>query len=577
MTLEQLKEAGRAPEWLTDEAYQMLSNGYLQPGEAPYDAYQRIAQAVAVKTHIPPSVFFNLMWRNWLCPSTPVLANSGTSNLPISCFSSRFPDNTFGIGNKITEQMMLTKFGGGVGAYLGDIRPKGSIISRGGKTDGIIPFCKMLEYAVDGVKQGQSRRGSVAAYLPIEHGDIEEFIDIRKPSGDLSRRCLSTSFHNAVSITDETMNAIKDGDKHYRDLWNKVLTNRVETGEPYILFKDNANKNCPNVYRNRIVSSNLCSEITAPISEWETFVCCLSSLNLARYREWESWVCSVTNRTLVELSIIFLDGVISLFIDQTGDTSRFPGLEFARNFAINHRMLGLGVLGWHTLLQQEGLPFAGFKTMTLNNEIFSKMRREVDYATHLLGSMYGECNETKGTGRRNTAALAIAPTMSNSVLSGGVAQGVEPITANLFVQKGAKGNFIKKNSILENILADGGMNTVEVWEQINKDMGSVRNIKNISKEIKDVFLTAREIDQYAIVQQAAQRQKYIDQAQSINLFFSLPTTKEDSIKVAKYINGVHLEAWELGVKSLYYLKTGSPIKGQTLFVDKESSCVSCEG
>lgn len=494
-----------------------------------------------------------------------------------NCYASYFPDDTFDIGSKLTEQIMLTKFGGGCGASFGDIRPKGSRIARGGTTDGVVPFLKMLEAAIDGTRQGSTRRGSVAAYLPIEHGDAEEFVDIRKPTGDLSRKCLSVSFHNALTITDETMNLIKEGNPKYRNLWNKLLTNRVETGEPYVLFKDNANKNCLNTYKNRIVSSNLCSEIFAPISKDETFVCCLSSLNLTKYREWENWVCPITKLSLVELSIYFLDGVISLFIEQTSDTQAFPGLEAARNFAINHRMLGLGVLGWHTLLQQENIAFGSFSAMMLNSEIFKRIRDLADKATLTLGSLYGECKETVGTGRRNTATIAIAPTMSNSVLSGGVSQGIEPITANLFVQKGAKGSFIKRNFLVESLLEREGLNTIETWEQINKDMGSLRNIKGLSQEDKEIFLTAREIDQFALVQQAAQRQKFIDQGQSLNLFFTTPKSKQDSLKVAKYINEVHLTAWELGVKSLYYLKTGSPIKGQALFIDKESSCVACEG
>lgn len=575
--LQDLKDKGLAPQWMTDEGFQMISNGYLQHGETPRDAYTRVAQTVGPKVAIPSQIFFDLMWNNWLCPSSPVLSNTGTRNLPISCFASHFPDDSYIMGTKLTEQMMLTKFGGGCGAYFGDLRAKGSPISRGGVSDGIVPFLKMLESVVDGTKQGAARRGSVAAYLPMEHGDIEEFLDIRKPTGDLTRRCLSVAFHNAVTITDETMNEIKNGNPKYRGLWNKLMTSRVETGEPYVMFTDNANKNCPVNYSGRITSSNLCSEINAPISKDETFVCCLSSLNLAKYREWENWTCPTTGLSLVELSTYFLDGVISLFIEQTSDTSRFPGIEAARNFAINHRMLGLGVLGWHTLLQQEQIPFASFQAMMLNSEIFAKMRTESDRATLKLGSLYGECKETVGTGRRNTATLAVAPTMSNSVLSGGISQGIEPITANLFVQKSAKGNFIKKNPLLEKYLIENGLDNPETWEQINKDMGSIRNVKGIPEHTKNVFLTAREIDQYAIVQQAAQRQKFIDQSQSVNLFFSLPSKKEDIINVAKYINDVHLTAWELGVKSLYYLKTGSPIKGQTLIVDKESSCLSCEG
>lgn len=571
-----LKEKGLAPEFLTVEAYQTLSNGYLQPGETPKDAYVRVSQTVALSFDVPnlDKVFFDLIWNNWLCLSTPVLANSGTKNLQISCFSGRPADDTYSIMEHITELAMLTKYGGGVGSSFSDLRHKGAPISKGGVSDGIVPFLKILEMTVEGIKQGPTRRGSVASYLNFEHGDIDEFLDIRKATGDHTRRCLSASFHNAVCISDNTMNEIVDSSGKYRDRWNKLMTNRVETGEAYILFTDNANRNCPDYYKGRITQSNLCIEIMEPVTHDETFVCCLSSLNLSRYREWKNWICPVTGFTAVELSVMFLDGVISNFIKQAKE---LPGLERSVRFAENHRAIGLGVLGWHTLLQQENIPFASFQAMTLNNEVFKKIREEADKMTLFLGQKYGECKETKGTGRRNTVTMALAPTMSNSILSGGLSQGIEPTTANLFVQKSAKGNFIKKNDILVRILQANNLDTFDVWEQINKDSGSVRNVKGLSPEDKNVFLTAREIDQFALVQQAAQRQRYVDQSQSLNLFFSLPRNKEEFIKVAKYINEVHLEAWRLGVKSLYYLKTGSPIKGSQLFVEKESSCLACEG
>jgi len=576
VTLDELKSKGEAAEWMTEESYQTISNGYLQPNETPRQAYERVAYHISNALNKPEmqSTFFDIMWKNWFCPSSPVLSNTGTKNLPISCYAGQpAEDSTFELFNHNTEMGMLTKFGGGVGSYFGNIRSKGHKISSGGTTDGIIPFLKMLETTVDGTKQGASRRGSVASYLPFEHGDIEEFINVRNPKGDLNRKCLTTSFHNAVTINDDTMNAIINGDKHYRKLWQELMTQRVETGEPYILYRDNFNKNCPSNYMGKLEHSNLCSEIALPTSSTETFVCCLSSLNLDRYREWENWK-SPEGYTLTQLSIMMLDGVITLFVNQA---KNMQGLSKAVRFAERHRALGLGVLGWHSLLQKEMISFASFKAMMLNGEIFSKMRREADEMTRILAKEYGECEETLGTGRRNTVTLAIAPTMSNSILSGGVSQGIEPITANLFVQKSAKGNFIRRNKYLEQLLESKGLNTFEIWDQINKDMGSVRNLKQLSDDEKSVFLTAREIDQYAIIQQAAQRQRYIDQAQSINLFFALPKSKEDQLKVAKYINEVHVEAWKLGIKSLYYLKTASPIKGQNLIVDKESSCLSCEG
>lgn len=573
--LEELKNKGDAPEFLTQEALSTLSKGYLKENETPKDAYRRVAKYVAhhLRRGDYEDIFFDLIWRNWLCPSTPVLANSNTKGLPISCFSSHPADNLYSIMSHIQENVMLTKYGGGVGSSFDNLRPHGSRVGGGGSSSGVVPFLRMLETAIDGTTQGASRRGSVAAYLNIRHGDIESFIDIRKPTGDITQRCLTKAFHNAVTIDDEIMNEIKTKDGHYRNLWNKIMLNRVELGEPYILFEGNANKNTFLSYEGRVHQSNLCSEVMLPVTPEETFVCCLSSVNLAKRDEWENYICPKTGKHFIELCIYFLDGVVEGFIKQA---EHLPGMENSVRFAKNHRALGLGVLGYHTLLQHKMIPFESFAAMQLNNAIFKQMRELADKATLDLGREYGECKETEGTGRRNTVTLAIAPTMSNSLLSGGVSQGIEPIAANLFAQKAAKGTFIKKNKQLETLLESKHKNTSDVWEQINKDSGSVRNLKFLSDDEKAVFATAREINQFAIVRQAGQRQKWIDQGVSTNLFFAIPGSKAEAEEVAKYINQVHLEAWELGVKSLYYLKTGSPIKGESV-VKTSSDCVACEG
>lgn len=572
MTLEELKMAGEAPEFLTQEGLNTLMGGYLLEGETPRMAYLRCAKYMA-KNYGEDSAkyeadFFEAIWNNWLCPASPVLSNSFTSNLPISCYSGISGDSMAGIMDHMKELAMLTKHGGGVGSSYDLLRGTNSPIKSGGVSSGIVPFLKMLETVIDGVKQGKSRRGAVASYLNIRHPDAEEFIGIRNPVGDASRKCRSVAFHNAISIDDEIMQDIINGDKYYRGLWNKTMNNRVETGEPYLLFTGNANRNCPEEYAGKITQSNLCSEIMAPVTEKETFVCCLSSLNLFRYRQWKDYTFPRTGFGLVELSVRFLDSVITNFIDQT---EKMEGLERAREFAINHRMLGLGVLGWHSLLQSEMISFESYRAMQLNNEIFKKMREESYAASERLGS----CNVVKS--RRNSALLALAPTMSNSILSGGFSQGIEPITANLFSQKSAKGTFIKKNPILLALLEGKNLDTPEIWEQINKDRGSVKNLKQLSNEEKSVFLTAREINQFAVIQQAAQRQKYVDQGASINLFFSLPNNKDEAKAAVKYINEVHLEAWKSGVKSLYYLKTDSPLKGDIIAVDKDGQCKSCEG
>jgi len=573
--LEQLKNSGQAPSFITEEALQMLKGGYLQPGETPLGAYNRVANGVAKALGMPnlSKSFFNLIWNNWLCPSTPVLANIATDNLPIACFSSQPADDTYDIMRHVQENVMLTKYGGGTGSSFDNLRARGSAISKGGLSDGIVPFLKILEASIDGTRQGSSRRGSIASYLNIKHGDIEEFIDIRKPTGDISRRCLTKSFHNAVTIDDEIMHEIKTKNGKYRELYNKIMTERVENGEPYLLFLGNSNKNCPENYKGRITQSNLCNEVSLPTTPEETFVCCLSSLNLAKYDQWKDYVDPISGLTVVELGVFFLDGVLSEFI---GKAENMKGFENSVRFAKNHRALGLGVLGYHTYLQLQNLAFESFGAMQVNNAIFKKIREEADRATLKLGKMFGECKETLGTGRRNTVTMAIAPTLSNSVLSGGISQGIEPITANLFVQKGAKGTFIKKNPTLESLLKSLNKDTSEIWDQINRDSGSVVNLKFLSDEEKAIFATAREINQFALVRQASQRQQYIDQSQSLNLFFSLPKTASDSLKVSKYINKVHLEAYELGVKGLYYLKTGSPIKGVSIIKDSED-CASCQG
>lgn len=566
MKLNELKEKGLAPEFLTEEAMNTLSNGYLLQNETPIEMYKRCADfSASVYKNVDDykADFFEAIWNNWLCPATPVLSAANTKNLQISCYSGTMSNKVTGIMDHMKEMAVLTKRGGGVGSSFDMLKPD---------SNDIIPFAKILESTIEGITQGKQRRGSVASYLNIKHPNAEEFINIRNPIGDLSRKCQSVAFHNAITIDDDVMNEITTKNGNYRKLWLDIMTNRVETGEPYLLFQDNANKQCPEEYKGTITQSNLCSEIMAPVTPEETFVCCLSSLNLTKYDEWKDYRFSRTGLTLVELSVHFLDAVITNFIEQTED---MDGLQNARRFAMRHRMLGLGVLGWHSLLQSKNIPFESYQAMQLNNEIFSKLRKESYAASESLGKLYGNCDVVPS--RRNSALLAVAPTMSNSLISGGVSQGIEPLTANIFSQKSAKGVFIKRNPVLIKFLQENNLDTVEVWEQINKDRGSVKNVKELSSDTKKVFLTAREINQFALINQASQRQKYIDQGQSLNLFFNLPNSQDEKKAVAKYINDTHLEAWKSGVKSLYYLKTDSPLKGDIIAIDKDGECKSCEG
>lgn len=567
-SLDELKKSGEAPDWLSEDAYQMLKGGYLLDGETPRDMYKRVAKAVASK--LPnlnvEAVFFDYMWKNWLCPSTPVLANAGTDRgLPISCFSSYVPDTTVGIMDTVKEIAMLSKYGGGTAAHFSDVRPKGSVISKGGVSDGIVPFLKIYDSTILGISQGSTRRGACAAYIDIEHGDFYDFLRSRRPTGDVNRQCLN--LHHGVAVSDDFVQRVRSGDKEARERWQELIKTRFETGEPYIFFKDAANNQAPQELKNTkipIRGSNLCSEIMLPTDNEHTFVCCLSSLNLYRWREWE-------DSNLVEVAIYFLDGVMSLFLELSEE---LPGFERALNFAKKSRALGLGVLGFHSLLQKERVAFESLQSYLLNKIIFKKIREQADAATRNLATLFGEPEWMKGSGKRNMTLIAVAPTTSNALIASNVSQGIEPWIANCFAQKAAKGTFVRKNNELMSLLEEKGKNTNEVWDSILKNDGSVQHLDFLSKEEKEVFLTAREINQFTIVKLAAERQKFIDQGQSLNLFF--PANSD-----AKYINQVHLLAHELGLKSLYYLRSTSVLKASTsvgeVYKRELSECSWCEG
>lgn len=563
-SLQQLKKDGKAPEWLTEEGYKTLQNGYLLKDETPKEMYKRIAKAAA--KYLPESnkwedKFFHAMWNNWLCPATPVAANLGTDRgLPISCFGSYVQDSLPGIMDTVKEVAMMSKYGGGTSAYFGDIRPAGSPVKgTGGYSNGTLAWLKIFDSMIMSVSQGGVRRGAFAAYLPIEHKDIKDFLRARRPEGDIQRQCLN--IHHGVSVGDDFMKKVLEGGKKEREVWIELLKVRFENGEPYIFFRDTVQNSDPKWYKDKgwsTKASNLCSEITLHSDKERSFVCCLSSLNLARWYEWK-------DTDLPFISIVFLDAVMEEFIEKA---QNLPGLERAVKFAKESRALGLGVLGWHTLLQQSEIPFDSFESMILNAQIFKKIKDDAEKATKYLAEILGEPWLMKGTGRRNSHLLAIAPTVSNSVISGNVSPGIEPIPANAFVKKTAKGAFIQYNPILKAKLQELGLDNDKTWEIIVKDEGSVQNL-NIPDNLKEVFLTAREINQFAIIKQAAQRQKFIDQSQSVNLFFAANSDP-------KYIHKVHVMAWELGLKSLYYLRSSSVIRGD-MASRSESECKACEG
>lgn len=551
-SLEDLKNEGLVPEWQTSEGYSTLKGGYLLNGEEPKDMYRRIAKTVAEKLKKPEleSKFFDYMWNGWLCPASPVCSNIGTERgLPISCFSVYVGDSIKEIMDSITELALLSKHGGGVGMHWNDVRSRGSKISNGnGKSDGVVPFLKIQDSTTVGVSQGGVRRGASASYLSIDHGDAEEFLNIRKPQGDVNRQSLNT--HHGFSISDDFMDRVLNKkDEKARKLWIETLKTRHETGEPYMFFSDNVAKNRPKIYKDLnldVKGSNICCEILLHTDADHSFVCCLSSLNAAKYDEWK-------DTDLVYTSIWFLDGIMQEFIDKAKGK---PGFERSVRFAEKSRALGLGLLGFHTLLQKRRIPFDHIDTFMLNAEIFRNMDKESLRASQDLAKEYGEPEWCKGYGVRNTHRIALAPTVSNSTISGNVSPSIEPWTANVFAKKSAKGTFITKNEELKILLEEKGKNTDDVWNSITSNQGSVQHLSFLTDEEKEVFATAREINQFTIIKLAGQRQRWIDQGQSINLFF--PSNVDP-----KYFHEVHVQAWKEGLNTLYYCRTSSPLKGDS--------------
>lgn len=564
MNLQELKNIGEAPEWMQEPGFQTLLGGYLLFQETPKGMYRRVAKSAASyykgKEEYYETKFFDSMWKNWLCIASPIAANLGTNRgLPISCNSIHVGDSVDSIFTKSHELAMLSKNGAGVGIYLGDIRGRGASIKGNGKSEGVIPWTKCFDSTTVAVSQGSTRRGASAVYLPIEHVDIEEFINIRRPTGDVNRRCLN--LNHGICITDQWMNEMLAGDEIKRSLWKEVLKARVETGEPYLFFTDNVNNQNPECYKAKgldVKTSNICTEIFLKTDPDHSFVCCLSSLNLTKWDEWK-------DSDLPQIATRFLDAVLEEYIIKSEGA---PGLEASRRSAIKGRAIGIGVLGWHTLLQMNDLPFDSFGAMMLNSQIFKTIRDKAELETMELAKELGEPEWCQGFNRRNTHLMAVAPTVSNSLISGGHSAGIEPIAANMYAQKGSKGTFIRKNHTLQKVLIDLGQNTQEVWKSINENNGSVQHLDCLSDHQKEVYLTAREINQHAIIKQAAQRQKFIDQGQSINLFFAANAS-------AKYIHEVHIESWKLGIKSLYYFRTEGVIKGDMASRSKDD-CQSCE-
>ena len=564
------------PEWGNTEVYKKTIGGnYLLQGETPRQAYKRVASAVARRLYKPElaETFFDYIWRGWLCLASPVLSNTGTDRgLPISCFGIDVADSIADIGQKNLEMMLLAKHGGGVGIGINMIRPAGSRITGNGTSDGVVPFCKLFDSTILATNQGAVRRGAASVNINIEHDDFNEWLEIREPKGDINRQSLN--LHQCVVVGDKFMRSLEKGDQEARAKWGKLIQKRKATGEPYILFKGNTNKANPDAYKQnglKVHMTNICSEITLHTDESHSFVCCLSSLNLARYDEWK-------NTNLIYHATWFLDGVLEEFIQRA---KGMRGFENSVRSAEKGRALGLGVLGWHTYLQQNRIPFEGLTAQFKTREIFSKIRTESERASRELAEIYGEPLWCVGTDLRNTHLRAIAPTVSNSKLSGNVSPGIEPWAANVFTEQSAKGTFIRKNKELEKALEEFGFNTEKIWSEILRDGGSIQGIKelqeiswtddngNITKLI-DVFKTFKEINQLELVKQAGIRQQYIDQSVSLNLAFPSEATP-------RWLNQVHLEAWKQGIKTLYYTRTESVLRGDIAAKAMDPDCVSCDG
>jgi ribonucleoside-diphosphate reductase alpha chain len=557
------------PLWFDQIGVDMVSKGYLLPDENVFDAYKRISKAAArrLKRKDLQPFFYDAIVKNWLCPASPVLSNMGTERgMPISCFGIDVGDSIEGIADANSELMRLSSQGGGVGIGLSRIRGRGKSIKDNGISEGIVPWAKIYDSTILATNQGSVRRGAASVNLDINHPDIEEFLMIRRPKGDVNRQCLN--LNQCVVIDDEWMNKLENKDPKAQKLWGEILKTRLETGQPYIMFKDNINNANPEAYKKnnlQVTMTNICTEIALYTDELHSFICCLSSLNLARWDEWKDYKFE-NGMTLPELSTWFLEGVLQEFIDRAKNIKFF---ENTVRSATKGRAIGLGVLGWHTFLQAKGIPFVGIQANAHTRMIFEFMEQETKKASREQAELYGEPEWCKGTGMRHTHHLAPAPTVSNAHISGGVSPSIEPIPANVYNLKTAKGVFIKRNKILEELLESKGYNIDSIWDQILKDQGSILGLPDyvLTDEEKETFLTFKEINQLEIVRQNGIRQKYVDQAISLNLCFSPDDTP-------KWISQVHKEAHKLGIKTLYYLRTESVLRGDNL--QRLSECVSCE-
>nr|WP_231850394.1 ribonucleoside-diphosphate reductase subunit alpha [Komagataeibacter medellinensis] len=538
-----------------------LDNRYLMPGESYQDLFGRVASYYGADAAHAQRLY-DYISRHWFMPATPVLSNGGTTRgLPISCFLNEANDSLRGIVDLWNENVWLASKGGGIGSYWGNLRSIGENVGRNGKTSGVIPFIRVMDSLTLAISQGSLRRGSAAVYLPVWHPEIEEFIELRRPTGgDPNRKALN--LHHGVLVSDAFMRAVADDDEwallspkdntvirkvSARGLWIRILTARMEQGEPYIIFSDHVNNARPEHHKLaglEVKTSNLCAEITLPTGmdqhgRERTAVCCLSSLNLETWEEWKD------NPQFIEDVMLFLDNVLQDFIDRAPDD-----MERARYAAMRERSVGLGVMGFHSFLQANNVPFESVVAKSWNRKIFKHIRAQADAASRKLAEVRGPCPDAADYGvmERFSNKMAIAPTASISIIAGNASPGIEPIAANVFLQKTLSGSFTVRNRHLDRLLTERGQNTSEVWSSITLNKGSVQHLDFLTQQEKDVFKTAFELDQRWVIEHAADRAPFICQAQSINIFLPANVHKRD-------LHQIHYMAWKRGVKSLYYCRS----------------------
>ena len=555
-------------EWLNTDSRVFLERGYLSEGETPEQRIRDIADTAEEILGIEgfSDKFYDYMGKGYYSLSSPVWSNFGKDRgLSISCFGSYTGDSIPSILDTASEVGVMSKFGGGTSGYFGAIRPRGSDITNNGKTSGSVHFMKLFEQMTDTISQGNTRRGRFSPYLPIDHPDIDEFLEIGTEGNPIQ------NMTHAVTVTDKWLQEMVNGDRDKRKTWAKVLTRRTQLGFPYIMFTDNANDNTVDVYKDKamkINNSNLCSEIFLPNNEDESFVCCLSSLNLLHFDEWK-------DTDAVETLIYFLDAVMSEFItdlekmrdsEDKEKQEAFKFMERAYNFAKRHRALGAGVLGWHSYLQSKMIPFESVEASKLNTQIFSLIQKKSYKASKELAELFGEPELLKGYGRRNSTVSALAPTTSSSFILGQVSKSIEPFMSNYFVVDTAKVKKTMINPHLKELLKEKGKDTKEVMESIRDNDGSVQHLDFLSQREKDVFKTYGEINQYNILDQAASRQYFIDQGQSINIMVN-PTNV-----TSEELNELYLFAWSNGIKSLYYQHGTNAAQQFNL----SKLCINCE-